>query len=392
MQKRAIIITVTVVLAVVLALGILRPWSSNTLKIGFNLPLSGRLAQIGASARNSAEMVLNNINNSGGMDIKGTVYLLEFIYADNGSNPDGAVSAAVDLIIHNNVLAVIGPQSSSQAIPAGEICDINSTPMISPWSTNPKTTAFRPYVFRGAFLDPFQGPVAAKFVTEEMKAQTAAVLYDKTNAYPKGLAKYFRNAFEEIHGADSVEAFESFTTGDTDFSKQLEIIIESGADILFLPQYHAEVAAIVKQARNAGWEKPIMGSDSWGSSELMALCGDSCKGLYFSTHYAATGAQGATLRFIEEFNTKYDYIPDDVAALTWDSVNLLLQSIQDAGEITGNLLEDRDAIKDQLALIQDFEGITGTMSFTPEGDPIKCAVVVKINDAGEFSFHKSVCP
>ncbi len=163
--------------------------------------------------------------------------------------------------------------------------------MISPWSTNPQTTKDRPYVFRACFLDPFQGPVAAKFATEEFQAKKAAVLYDIASDYPKGLAEYFKEAFEKIHGAGSVVAFETFTTKDRDFSAQLTNIIKSGADVLFTPQYYDEVPLIVKQAHQLGWKKPIMGSDSWGSAELMKLCGDDCKGLYFTTIRAAEQGQ-----------------------------------------------------------------------------------------------------
>ena len=124
----------------------------------------------------------------------------------------------------------------------------------------------------------------------------------------------------------------------------------------------------------------------------MTLCGDDCKGLFFSTHYAAAGAKGATKEFIDAFQTKYGYVPDDVAALTWDSIRLLSRAIENLPEITGKLETDRSAIREQLARINNFEGITGTMTFTPEGDPIKCAVVVKITESGEFSFHESVRP
>jgi branched-chain amino acid transport system substrate-binding protein len=188
-----------------------------------------------------------------------------------------------------------------------------------------------------------------------------------------------------------VVAFETFTTKDRDFSAQLTRIVASGADFLFTPQYYDEVPLIVNQARELGWIKPIMGSDSWGSAELMNLCGDDCKGLFFSTHYAAAGAEGATRDFIEAFKARYGYVPDDVAALTWDAIRLLARAIEKSS-LSGDLKKDRAAIKDQLAGIRDFDGITGNMTFTPEGDPAKCAVVVKITDEGAFSFHESVCP
>jgi len=290
------------------------------------------------------------------------------------------------------VLAVIGPNASKQAIPAGEVCNANKTPMVSPWSTNPKTTEGRPYVFRACFLDPFQGPVAAKFVTEEFGAKKAAVLYDIASDYPKGLAEYFKDAFEKIHGPGSVVAFETFTTKDTDFSAQLTKIVNSGADVLFTPQYYAEVPLIVKQAQELGWKKPIMGSDSWGSAELMNLCGSACKGYFFSTHYAAAGAKDKTKEFIDQFKAKYGAEPDDVAALTWDATRLLLQAVQNTGSLSGTLDKDRDAVKEQLAKITDFDGITGKMTFKAHGDPIKCAVVVKISEKGDFEFFKSACP
>jgi branched-chain amino acid transport system substrate-binding protein len=134
--------------------------------------------------------------------------------------------------------------------------------MISPWSTNPDTTKDRPFVFRGCFLDPFQGPVLANFITEEFKFTKAGVLYDVASDYPKGLAEFFKEAWEKKHGDGSVVAFESFTTKDTDFSAQLTKIKNSGAEVLFTPQYYNEVALIVQQAHQLGWDKPIVGSDS----------------------------------------------------------------------------------------------------------------------------------
>jgi branched-chain amino acid transport system substrate-binding protein len=265
--------------------------------------------------------------------------------------------------------------------------------MVSGWSTNPKTTQDRPWVFRACFLDPFQGPVLAKFATEELKAKKAAVLYDIASDYPKGLAEFFKEAFEKIHGKGSVVAFETFTTKDRDFSAQLTKIVASKADILFTPQYYDEVPLIVKQAHEMGWKKPILGSDSWGSAELMNLCGNDCKGLFFSTHYAAAGAKGATKQFIDNYKAKYGYEPDDVSALTWDATRLLLQAIQNTKGLTGDLKKDRKAIRDQMAKIREFDGITGKMSFDGKtGDPIKCAVIVKISQEGKFEFYKSVCP
>ena len=361
-------------------------------KVGINAPITGDIPKVGEGTKYAAQMWLEDIEKAGGIEVGGKKYPVELVIEDNESKAESAVKANTKMITEDEVLVIVGPQSSKQAVPAGDVANNYETPMITPWSTNPDSTKDRPFVFRGCFLDPFQGPVLANFITEEFGFTKAAVLYDVASDYPNGLAELFKQAWEKIHGKGSVVSYESFTTKDTDFSSQLSKINKSGAQVLFTPQYYNEVALIVQQAHELGWTGPIVGSDSWGSAETVALCGKDCYGLFFSTHYAAAGAQGATKEFIERYEKKYGYTPDDVAALTWDSLRLVQTAIENAGEISGKIKKDRRAVRDALAQIKNFKGITGDMTFTEEGDPIKCAVIVRISDKGEYEFYKSVCP
>ncbi|WP_320174620.1 ABC transporter substrate-binding protein [Maridesulfovibrio sp.] len=362
------------------------------IKIGFNIPLTGDIPKVGEASKNAAEMLLADINGQGGLEVGGKRIPLEFFYEDNESKAESAVNVALKLIEQDGVVAIIGPNSSKQAVPAGGTCNDNRTPMVSPWSTNPDTTKNRPWVFRAAFLDPFQGPVAVNFATKQFKAKTAAVLFDISNDYSKGLAEIFKEVFEKKNGTNGIVAFESHGTKDQDFSAQLTKIINSNPDFIFVPDNYNQVALIVKQARDLGYKGPFMGSDAWGSAELMKLCGDDCKGQFFSTHYAAAGAKGATKEFIDRYEAKFGETPDDVAALTWDAARLVLQAIQDAGSYSSDLKTERKAIRDALSSIKEFAGITGSMKFDSQGDPIKCAVVVRIDENGNFVFAESVCP
>jgi branched-chain amino acid transport system substrate-binding protein len=391
MRKIACLVTVAVAFAMIFSTSAFSA-RKTIIKIGINAPLTGDIPKVGEGTKYAALLWLEDIEKVGGLEVGGKKYEVELIIEDNESKAESAVKANTKMITQDDVLAIIGPQSSKQAVPAGEVANKYKTVMISPWSTNPNTTLDRPYVFRGCFLDPFQGPVVANFITDEFGFTKAAVLYDVSSDYPKGLAEVFKDAWEKKHGAGSVVAYESFTTKDTDFSSQLTTIVKSGAQVLFTPQYYNEVPLIVQQAKDLGWKGPIVGSDSWGSAETVELCGEACYGLFFSSHYAAAGAKGATKEFIDRYSTAYGYTPDDVAALTWDALNLAQQAIQDTGKITGRIEADRTAVRDSLAKIKNFAGITGNMTFTEEGDPIKCAVIVKINDKGEYEFYKSSCP
>ncbi len=365
---------------------------AQTIKIGINAPLTGDIPKVGEGTKFAAQMWLEDVKAAGGLSVGGKKFPVELVIEDNESKAESAVKAATKMITEDGVLVMVGPQASKQAVPAGGIANNYKTPMITPWSTNPDTTKDRPYVFRACFLDPFQGPVLANFITQEFKFKKAAVLYDVASDYPKGLAEFFKKAWEGLHGPGSVVAYESFTTKDTDFSSQLTKINNSGAEVLFTPQYYNEVALIVQQAHQLGWKKPVVGSDSWGSAETVNLCGKDCYGLFFSTHYAAAGAKGATKAFIDRYQKKHGYVPDDVAALTWDAMLIVQKAIEDTGGLTGDLKKDRENVRSAMGRIKKFKGITGEMTFSGSGDPSKCAVIVRISDKGEFEFYKSACP
>jgi branched-chain amino acid transport system substrate-binding protein len=367
-------------------------WAQTPIRFGFPIPLTGEIPKVGESSKFAAEMLREQVNAGGGLEVGGKKYPLEFIYEDNESKPESAVNVTLKLINRDEVVGIIGPQSSRQAIPAGGVADENETPMITPWSTNPDATHDRPWVFRAAFLDPFQAPVAANFAAKQFAAKTAAVLYEVSNDYSKGLADNFTQVWAKMNGAKSVLAVESHGPKDQDFSAQLTKIIGLKPDFIFLPENYSFAALIVPQARDLGYKGPFMGSDAWGSAELLNLCGNDCKGQFFSTHYAAAGAKGATREFINQFQKKYGYVPDDVAALTWDAVNIMLKAIQQGGKVEPDVRKMRKLIRDNLARISNFEGITGNMRFDDQGDPIKCAVVVEIADDGQFTAVESVCP
>ena len=195
--------------------------AAQTIKIGFPIPLTGEIPKVGEGTRYSAELMKEEINAKGGLEVGGQKYPLEFIYEDNEAKPELAVTVTLKLIERDQVLALVGPQSSRQAVPAGGVADEHATPMISPWSTNPETTKGRPWVFRAAFLDPFQAPVAANFAMKTFGAKKAAVFFEISNDYSKGLADDFKAAWEKQHGAGSVVAFESHGPKDQDFRPRL---------------------------------------------------------------------------------------------------------------------------------------------------------------------------
>jgi branched-chain amino acid transport system substrate-binding protein len=366
--------------------------ADGVIRIGFNVAQTGMFSLVGKHAINAGELVRKEIETAGGVKVGDKTYNVEFLYGDHTSDPTVAASLAVKQISQEKVLGIIGPLISAQAIPVAQMAQAYSTPMITPWSTSPLTTKDRPFVFRTCFVFTIQGTALTKFVANQFKVTKAAVLYDITSAYPRGMANNFKEAFEAANGAGSIVAFEEFRTGDTDFTKQLQRIKETGAGVLFTPQHYNEVPLIVKQAKKMGLTIPIIGSNSWAGGDLSGQCGGDCNGLFFTGNYAAGNAKGLNQEFVEKYVKAFGQMPDEPAALTWDAVRLMLQAVKNTGNLTGNLIEDRKAVKEALLKTKNFEGAAGQISFSGNGDPTKCAVIVKINEKGEFVAHDSVCP
>ena len=377
---------------VILSLGICgcSKEDSSQIKVGVIAELTGDIPAVGASCKNAAEMAVAEINDGGGIQLGDRKYKINLIIEDNAGKADQSASAAQKLITQNNVVAIVGPNASRYALPAAEIAETGKVVLITPWSTAPKATldsrtgASKKFVFRSCFIDPFQGRVLAKFVLDNLKLKKAAVLYDVASDYNKGIAEIFKEVYEQNGGR--IVAFETYTTNDKDFSSQLTKIKKADPEIIFLPNYYSEVPLQIQQAKRLGIAVPFIGADAWGSAELTKLCGADCDGYYFSTHYAADAATETTKKFIAGYKAKYGTTPDDVAALTYDSFGLLWQALKTAGK------KDRQAVRDALAKIPQYEGVTGNMQFKEgSGDPIKSAVILKIKD-GKFTWFANAKP
>lgn len=363
----------------------------SSIRVGVIAELTGDMPAVGESCKKAAELAVKEINDAGGLKLGDKQYKVKLFVEDNAGKADQSASAAQKLITQKKVLAIVGPNATRYAIPASEIAESSKVLLVTPWSTSPKTTldaktnAPKKYVFRACFIDPFQGRVVARFAKEKLNAGKAAVLYDVASDYNKGIAEVFKEAFEANGG--KVVAFETYTTNDKDFSAQLTKIKKADPQVIFLPNYYSEVPLQVQQAKRLAINAPFVGSDSWGSQELTKLCGKDCEGYYFSTHYAPDTATPATQKFIQGFKAAYNNaMPDDVAALTYDSFGLLKQAIKDAGKV------DRQAVRDSFSKIQKYEGVTGDMQFKEgSSDPIKSAVILQIKD-GKFVFFANAKP
>ncbi len=351
-------------------------------RIGVIAPLSGPfLDREGRQTRQAAQLATARVNDAGGLKLDTGRRLVELVFEDSEDRPEVAVSAARKLINQAGAVAIVGPVLSRNAIAAATVAESLQIPMISPTATHPEVTAGKRYVFRVAFVDDAQGMVLARFARRELAADRAAALYDVSNAYNKSIAEVFKQVFEQAGGR--MVAFESYTSGDTDFEAQLNRIRAAEPDLLLLPNYAAAVALQVEQARRMGIEVPVLGGDAWAAASFAVR--ENFAGSFFTDHWHVDLTNDETRMFAEAYRRRHRQIPTSGAALTYDALGLLFRAIEEQGRLDG------ETLRRSLAATEGYPGVTGTISFPDSGDPIKSVVIVKIS-GGETLFHRQIQP
>lgn len=346
-----------------------RATTPPTIPIGAIVPLTGDVAQTsGIPTVEGIQLAIDQVNANGGITLDDIPHQITLITADDQDDPNRAVAEANRLINQQNIVALVGVPLSRMAIPVADVAEHAKVPMISSKSTNPATTEDKSYIFRATFTDTFQGQVLATLAAQELGLKRAAVLFDVASNYNQYLAHLFQEEFTARGG--EVVAFESYLTGATDFSEQLAIIAAAQPEVLFLPNYPAEVLIQAQQARALGIEAVLIGGDAW--SGLKDVSDPSLAGALYTTDWALDLNTPASKAFIEAYRAAYDALPTSAAALGYDAAQLILQAIATTGST------DARAIRQYLANDLEYNGVTGKIKFANSGDPIKGAVVVRI--------------
>jgi branched-chain amino acid transport system substrate-binding protein len=353
--------------------------SKDEIAIGAVLPLTGDIATYGKSSQEALSILEEKVNKEGLLDGK----KIKFVIQDDENDPTKSANA-VQKLIDDDVVAVIGPIASKCAMSAGPIATKEKTLMMSSTATNPKvTTEGGEYVFRACFIDPFQGTILSKFASEDLKAKTAAIIYDKSNDYTVGLSEYFEKGFKAAGG--TVVDTELYTAGDTDFKTQLTKIKDKNPDVILLPDYYSTVGLIAKQARELGITSQFLGADGWDSPELYSIAGDAINGGYFTNHYSPEDKSQKVVDFVKEYKAKYDgKTPDAFACLAYDGASLVIEAIKKAGSA------DREAIKNNMKTLEA-DIVSGHIKFDADRNPIKSIVVLKVNKDKQ-EYVKTVAP
>ena len=354
--------------------------SGDSITIGTVTTNSGTAAAYGEAEVKGFELAVSEINAKGG--INGKKVKLESM--DDKGDATEASNAYNKLAGDNNVLAVAGPTISATTAAGAPLADQSKLVTIAPAATSDSIETGN-YLFRTCFKDSYQGEVAARFAAENLKVKKVAVLYGTGDPYSSGVGEAFAKAAEKL-GLEVVDKESSSSADDTEYSAQLQKIQASGAELLYAPYYYSVAGPyIIPQARSVGFEGYVMGPDGYDG---LKLTGDKSQynKTYYTTHYSADDNTNTKVQdFIKSYKSKNNAEPNTFAALGYDTIYMIKQAIEKAGENA-----TREDVRNAVAGMT-FDGVTGKFTMDKSGSPTKSVTVLEMKD-GKPVYNTTVQP
>ena len=351
--------------------------ADETFKIGVIGPMTGDYAQYGTNVYNAAKIAADEINENGGFN----GYKVEILDAgDDQGDPEKAVNAYNDLI-DKGMQMLCGTVTSGSCIAVGAEA-AEDTFLFTPSATALDCITAGTNEFRMCFTDPAQGTKSAQYIGEHALATKVAILYDSSADYNSGINDAFVAAADE-NGLEVV-ADEAYTAdSNTDFSVQLKKIKDSGAELLFLPNYYADNALILQQAHDAGMDDVkkfgvdgmdgILGVENFDTSLA--------EGVMLLTPFSATAEDEKSQAFVKAYEAaNKDEVPNQFAADTYD-VLYAMKAAADAAEITPDMENaDISVAMSEAMLSVELDGLTGKAKWTEDGECDKEPKAFEIQD------------
>ena len=354
-----------------------------TLLVGGIGALTGDYAVYGTAVKNGAQLAIDEINAAGG--VNGLKFALDF--QDSQGNPEAAVSAYGNLIDKGMVISLGGVMSGETSSIVAAAKD-DGIFILTPSGSAKNCIEGNDNAFRLCFNDPQQGTASADFISENDLAKKVAVFYQSDLDYSVGLYETFKAQCQKLGIEIVVE--KSFTKSNMpDFSTQINAIKSSEAELVFIPIYASEAATFLTQARSAELNDVTFFGCDGIDGILEKITGDTSivEGLMMLTPFASDSTEEDVVRFVKTYKDKYGADPNQFAADGYDAIYTIKAAIEEAGFSKDNVKDFQKGLVSAMTKIE-VDGVTGTMTWTADGENNKGAMALIFRDGVAVAYTK----
>jgi branched-chain amino acid transport system substrate-binding protein len=348
------------------------PARAATVKIGGALSMTGPAAVYGTSQRACIQAAVDELNKGG--TLKGVT--LEAVLEDDASTKEQGIAVFQRFINRDKVSAILGPTLSNTATAADPLAQGARVPVVAISNTAPKgITDIGDYIWRVSLTEAQVIPGALKRLQGKLGFKKAAVLYGNDDAFTQAGYNVMRQALEAQGTA--IVGTQTFAKPDRDYNAQLTALKALNPDILMVSALAENAAGIVTQARQLGWNVPVMGGNGFNSPAFIKNAGPAAEGVYVGTAWNKVSEDPANQAFLKVMQAK-GVDPDQFCAQAYTGVLVIAEAVKQSGTKGG-----RDDIKNGFAKVKDLPTPLGKFSFLENRDGNHPPSVQQVKD-GKF--------
>lgn len=345
--------------------------------VGVLLPLSGRYATFGELVRRGMELALETHRQSGSQAVR-------FLYRDTGANPELSALAVLELAEGERVMAIVGPLTAAAAQAAATQAQQLGVPLLA-LSQKEGLPETGDHVFRDSLTSRHQVRALVRYAVEERQLTSFAILSPE-NRLGREMAELF--AGEVARRGGRIAARQSYAENATDFRRQIKLLKREDPqapepeppralpfEALFIPDAADRVGLIAPQLAYYGIEKlPLLGINGWNSPDLVRLAGRFVEGAVFVDGFYRNSPFPFVQAFVERYLEKYGEEPSILEAQGYDAAGMLLTLLARPE------IRTREELRLALSRMRNYPGVTGSTSFSSQGDAEKVLFLLQVQD------------
>jgi branched-chain amino acid transport system substrate-binding protein len=334
-------------------------FAAAPIKIGALFAVTGPAAFLGEPERNSAKMVVDEINAAGG--VKG--HKLELIVYDTAGDATKAVQLATKLIKDDKVVAIIGPSTTGETMAVIPVAEKEQIPLISCSAGSKITDPVKKWVFKTAQNDSLA--VGRIYEYLQKTKQTNVSILTVSDGFGASGREQLKAQASKF--GITIVSDDTYGPKDTDMTAQLTKIRGSNAQAIICWGTNPGPAVIAKNARQLGIKTPLFMSHGVSSKKFIELAGDAAEGIKLPSGKVVVAdllpnsdqQKKSLMAFVKDYQKHYKVEGDHFGGHAWDAVMLIRNAVESGADTAA-------AIRDQLERTKGFAGIGGSFTYTPQ--------------------------
>ena len=367
-----------------------KSYAGKTIKLGAVLSITGAGVVYGPQSRDGVKLAVKQINGSGG--VSGAT--IDLTVEDDTSDKATSQTKAKTLIEQNQVLALLGPTLSNQAVAVHPLAETSKTPVLAVSTTgshivpdcnwtpaNPNTTPCK-YVFRDSLGEETAIADNIKSYVADFHPKTGVLLVAQDDKFSSDGGKIVQNTVG-LYGIDLLKVI-PFSKNDVDLSAYVTQAVQLKPDVIFITSHGNIPSKIMSAARNLGWQGQFLGGNGLNTVKVAQQAGAAGRGTRIASAWYLGNDFPSNKDFVTAFRDEYSHDPDQFAAQGYTGMRILADAARRANLTFTDLSGDRNKLRAAMETV-NIQTPLGPFQFTSTHDVKQTVWIIQMDGAGGFT-------